>query len=87
MVSLLGARGASAREESMKTFRFMLLSGSLGLAGCVAYPAPRPVYVGPPPPVYVAPPPPVYVAPPPPPRVWVPRRCDYWGRCWGGYWR
>lgn len=60
----------------------------LGLAGCVAYPAPGP-YGPPPAPVYVAPappPPPVYVAPPPR-RYWVPRRCDAWGRCWGGYWR
>jgi hypothetical protein len=63
----------------------------LGLAGCVAYPAapppPRPVYAGPPPgPVY-APPPPAY-APPPPrrQRVWVPRRCDAYGRCRGGRW-
>lgn len=58
----------------------------LGLAGCVAYPAeplppPRPVYVAP------APPPPVYVPSVQPRRVWVPRRCDAWGRCWGGYWR
>lgn len=61
----------------------------LGLAGCVAYPAPpppRPVYVAPAP-VYAPPPPPVY-APPPPrrQRVWVPRRCDAYGRCYGGRW-
>jgi hypothetical protein len=65
-----------------------------GLAGCVAYQEPV-GYVPPPGPVYVAPPPAVYVAPPPrrvyrpyhPRRNWVPRRCDAWGRCWGGYWR
>lgn len=64
-----------------------------GLAGCVAYPQPvayAPAAPPPPAPVYVAPPPPppaaVYVAPRPR-RVWVPRRCDAWGRCWGGYWR
>lgn len=62
----------------------------LGLGGCVVEPAvvapaPAPVYVAPAP--YYAPPPrPVYVAPAPR-RVWVPRRCDRWGRCWGGYWR
>lgn len=71
--------------------RLVPLLAGLGLAGCVAYPAPPP---GPPPMVYapapvVAPPPPVYVAPAPRPprRVWVPRRCDVYGRCWGGYWR
>ena len=73
------------------TIRRMLLPvlAGAGVAGCVAYPAPV-AYAPPPPParVYVAPPPPaaVYVAPPPR-RVWVPRRCDAWGRCWGGYWR
>ena len=62
-----------------------MLAG-LGLAGCVAYPQPV-AYAPPPPrPVYVAPAPPVYVAPAPR-RVWVPRRCDRWGRCYGGYWR
>lgn len=71
-----------------------LVLAELGLAGCVAYPAPGP-YVPPPGPVYVAPAPPpaAYVAPaprvhaPPRRRVWVPRQCDRWGRCWGGYWR
>jgi hypothetical protein len=64
----------------------------IGLAGCVAYPAPVAYapppgpYHAPPPRVYVAPPPRAYVAPPPR-RQWVPRRCDRWGRCWGGYWR
>ncbi|HWT10286.1 MAG TPA: hypothetical protein VN329_14060 [Roseomonas sp.] len=60
----------------------------LGLAGCVAYPAAPPPYAGPPMPVYVAPapPPPVYVRPVPRQRVWVPRRCDAYGRCRGGYW-
>jgi hypothetical protein len=66
--------------------RLLMLGLAAGaLSGCVAYTEPV-AYVPPPPPVYVAPPP-VYVAPPPPPRVWVPRRCDRWGRCWGGYWR
>lgn len=56
------------------------------LGGCVAYPAPV-AYAPPPAPVYAAPPPAaVYIAPPPA-RYWVPRRCDAWGRCWGGYWR
>ncbi len=75
----------------------VLAISALSLAGCVAYtepvayvppPAP-PVYVAPPPPPVYAPPPgpPVYVAPAPPGRYWVPRRCDAWGRCWGGYWR
>lgn len=63
----------------------MLGLAGFGLAGCVAYTEPL-GYVPPPRPVYVAPPP-VYVAPRPPRRVWVPRRCDRWGRCWGGYWR
>ncbi|MBR0681662.1 hypothetical protein GXW74_14295 [Roseomonas eburnea] len=63
----------------------------LGLVGCIAYPAPVPYAAGPygTAPVYVEPAPPparVYVAPPPR-RHWVPRRCDAWGRCWGGYWR
>lgn len=64
-----------------------ILAG-LGLAGCVAYPVAQP-YGPPPRAVYVAPAPPpaVYVAPSPPRRHWVPRRCDAWGRCWGGYWR
>jgi hypothetical protein len=59
----------------------------IGLAGCVAYPAPV-AYAPPPRPVYVGPPPPaaVYVAPRPR-RHWVPRHCDGWGRCRGGYWR
>lgn len=69
-----------------------VLAGA-GLAGCVAYPAPV-AYAPPPRPVYVAPPA-AYVAPPParvyvdprPRRQWVPRRCDAYGRCWGGYWR
>jgi|GEM_PF-3585947 len=62
----------------------------LGLGGCVVEPvgggvAPVPVYVAPRP--YYAPPPrPLFVAPPPR-RHWVPRQCDRWGRCWGGYWR
>ena len=72
--------------------RLMLpLLAVAGLAGCVAYPQ-EPVAYAPaaPPPAYYAPPPPppatVYVAPRPR-RVWVPRRCDAWGRCWGGHWR
>lgn len=71
---------------------FLTVLAGAGLAGCVPYqdvayaPPPRPVYVAPPPgPVYVAPPPDrVYVQPR---RRWVPRRCDVYGRCWGGYWR
>lgn len=62
------------------------------LAGCVAYqepvvyaPPPRPIYA--PPPVYVAPPPDRIYVQPRPRRHWVPRRCDAWGRCWGGHWR
>jgi hypothetical protein len=69
--------------------RLLPLAALLGLAGCAVYAEPPPVYVAPrpPPPAYY-PPPPVYYAPPPPPRRhWVPRRCDGWGRCWGGYWR
>jgi hypothetical protein len=73
----------------------MLGLAATGLAGCVAYQdpvayAPQPVYVAPPPPVYVAPAPPprrYYARPYHPRRAWVPRRCDAWGRCWGGYWR
>ncbi len=62
-----------------------ILAG-LGLSGCVVGP-PQPVYYAPRPgPVYVAPPPGAYVAPRPR-RVWVPRRCDRYGRCFGGYWR
>ncbi|CAH0204522.1 hypothetical protein [Roseomonas sp. CECT 9278] len=64
-----------------------------GLAGCVAYqepvayaPPPRPVYAAPGP-VYVAPPPERVYVQPRPRRQWVPRRCDGYGRCWGGYWR
>jgi len=68
-----------------KGFLIPVLAG-FGLAGCVAYPAPPP-YAPPPRPVYAGPPPPVYVAPPPRRRYWVPRRCDAWGRCRGGYWR
>ncbi len=62
------------------------------LAGCVAYqepvayaPPPRAIYA--PPPVYVAPPPERVYVQPRPRRYWVPRRCDAWGRCWGGHWR
>jgi hypothetical protein len=64
----------------------------VGLGGCVVHPAGgvyaparAPVYVAPGP--YYAPAPrPVYVAPAPR-RVWVPRQCNRYGRCWGGYWR
>jgi hypothetical protein len=64
----------------------------VGLGGCVVHPAGgvyaparAPVYVAPRP--YYAPAPrPVYVAPAPR-RVWVPRQCNRYGRCWGGYWR
>ncbi|WP_198371600.1 hypothetical protein [Roseomonas rosulenta] len=72
---------------------FLPVLAGAGLAGCVAYqepvayaPPPRPVYVAPPP-VYVAPPPARVYVQPRPRRYWVPRRCDAWGRCWGGYWR
>jgi hypothetical protein len=71
-----------------------ILAGA-GLAGCVAYqepvgvgyvpPPPRPYYA--PPPVYAAPPPSRVYVRPPPRRQWVPRRCDRYGRCYGGYWR
>jgi len=51
-----------------------IISGTGVFGGFHGYPAPAPVFVGPPPPVFVAPPPPVVVAPPPrvvvvPPRV------------------
>lgn len=55
---------------------------ALGLAGCVAYPAPG---YGPPPRAVYAGPPSAYYAPPYHHRRWhhAPR-CDRWGRCWGG---
>jgi hypothetical protein len=66
----------------------LLLIAAAGLAGCVAYPAPVAYAPAPRPvPVHAAPPPAaVYVAPRPR-RQWVPRRCNAYGRCWGGYWR
>lgn len=76
----------------MWTRALLPLAAGVGLAGCVAYPAPggyvpAPApYYAPPPRAYVAPPPRAYVAPPPR-RYWVPRQCDRRGRCWGGYWR
>jgi hypothetical protein len=74
----------------MMMFRRLLLPilAGAGLAGCVAYPAPVEYAPPPPRPVYIAPPPPaaVYVQPRPR-RYWVPRRCDAYGRCRGGYWR
>jgi hypothetical protein len=71
----------------MMTSRLLLpVLAGIGLAGCVAYPV-----AGPPPPrvVYATPgpPAPVYVQPAPRRRVWVPRRCDPYGRCRGGFWR
>ena len=66
-------RPADGRCESMTKRLLLPALAGLGLAGCVAYPAP--------------PPPPVYVEPPPRrQRVWVPRRCDAYGRCSGGRW-
>ena len=72
-----------------------ILAGA-GLSGCVAYQ--EPVGVG-----YVPPPPRPYLCAAARPmsrrrprgsmfgraprRQWVPRRCDGYGRCWGGYWR
>lgn len=73
------------------TFRLMLLPmlAGLGLAGCVAYPSgppPGPVYA-PGPPIVAGPPPPVYVEPVQRrQRVWVPGRCDRYGRCYRGRW-
>ncbi len=70
-----------------------VLAGA-GLAGCVAYQEPvayapaRPVYYAPQPgPVYVAPRPERVYVQPRARRQWVPRRCDGYGRCGGGYWR
>ena len=74
----------------MRRSRLLLPAlASLGLAGCVAYPVAEPPPRPPPRVVYAAPgpPPPVYVEPVPRRRVWVPRRCDAYGRCWGGHWR
>ena len=70
---------------SMPRLLLPVLAG-LSLAGCVAYPAGPPP--GPPRPVYVdaGPPPPVYVQPVPRRRVWVPGRCDRYGRCYRGRW-
>jgi len=64
-----------------------LLAGTM-LSGCVAYSDPG-VVAGPPPPVpyqIAGPPPPYYAAPQPRQRVWVPGRCDRYGRCYRGRW-
>ncbi|WP_211861558.1 hypothetical protein [Neoroseomonas soli] len=70
----------------MRTRLILPLLAGLGLGGCVAYPAPV-AYAPQPGPVYAYPPPAAVYGAPPPARYWVPRRCDGWGRCWGGYWR
>ena len=63
----------------MNAFRLAVpICAAFALAGCVAYPAAPVAYAPPPGPVYVAP----HAR-----RVWVPRQCDRYGRCRGGYWR